>query len=119
MSAVPGERVTLTAVGTDPDGDELSYRWWRYFEADSYGFAAPQLEDQSMGMLLDRTAAVEDPGAYDTLALEGANDRQVSFVVPSDARTGDTIHLVAEVCDNGTPRLTRYQRVVVRVAAGV
>ena len=119
VSAVPGERVTLTAVGTDPDGDELSYRWWRYFEADSYGFAAPQLEDQSMGMLLDRTAAVEDPGAYDTLALEGANDRQVSFVVPSDARTGDTIHLVAEVCDNGTPRLTRYQRVVVRVAAGV
>ena len=61
---------------------------------------------------------MEDPGAYDTLALEGANDRQVSFVVPADARTGDTIHLVVEVRDSGSPQLTRYQRVVVHVAAG-
>jgi len=35
--------------------------------------------------------------------------------VPADAKTGDTIHLIAEVTDSGKPPLTRYARVIVTV----
>jgi hypothetical protein len=38
-----------------------------------------------------------------------------SFPVPADATLGSTIHLILEVTDNGTPALTRYQRVIVSV----
>ena len=38
-----------------------------------------------------------------------------TFQVPANAETGQTIHVILEATDNGTPQLTRYQRVVVRV----
>lgn len=38
-----------------------------------------------------------------------------SFTVPSDAKKGDTIHVVLEGTDNGVPKLTHYQRVIVTV----
>ena len=37
------------------------------------------------------------------------------FEVPVDAQTGQTIHVILEATDRGTPALTRYQRVVVIV----
>ena len=33
----------------------------------------------------------------------------------ADAAPGQTIHLILEATDNGTPALTRYQRLVVTV----
>jgi hypothetical protein len=38
-------------------------------------------------------------------------------VVPVNAVPGQTIHMILEVTDDGTPALTRYQRVVVTVSA--
>ncbi len=38
-----------------------------------------------------------------------------SFRVPKDAQPGQTIHVILEATDNGTPPLTRYQRFIVRV----
>ena len=118
MRAAAGDEVTLTAVGEDPDGDELTYRWWRYFEADTYddGVAAPKLEDQDVGLVIDRTAAVDDPKALDTIALTGADTEQVGSGGPADAKSGDTIHMVVEVTDDGAHTLKHYQRVVVTVA---
>ena len=36
--------------------------------------------------------------------------------VPDDAAPGQTLHLILEVSDAGTPSLTRYERVVLTVA---
>lgn len=119
ITAKAGEEITLTALGQDPDGDELRYRWWRYFEADTYddGHAAPELVDsESYGMTLDRTAPVGKAAKLDTIKLLGADTQQVTFTVPGDAKSGDTIHLVAEVQDSGAHRLKHYQRVVITVA---
>jgi hypothetical protein len=88
-TAKPGERVTLDARAcSDPDGDALAFEWVHYGEAGTYRGA---------------------------VAISDAAAREASFVVPADARAGDTIHIVLTVTDSGAPKLTRYQRVVVTV----
>jgi hypothetical protein len=85
----PGQTVKLSAKGTsDPDGDRLHYRWWQYEEADTY---------------------------KGTVEITGAEKQNASFTVPSDAGHAKTIHIICEVTDNGSPPITRYQRVVVEV----
>ncbi len=89
LKARPGAKVDLSAQGTsDPDGDELTYRWWQYREAGTY------------------------EGAVEIVDVEQLD---ASFTVPEDAGQGKTIHVIAEVRDNGLPQLTRYQRVVIEI----
>ncbi|MCA9215262.1 MAG: DUF1593 domain-containing protein [Planctomycetales bacterium] len=88
LNAKPGERVKLNAEGSDPDGDQLHYRWWQYHEADTY---AGKVE------------------------IANAEKNAASFVVPDDAKQAQTIHVICEVTDSGSPPLARYQRVVVEV----
>jgi hypothetical protein len=83
-----GRQVTLKASFRDPDGNAVRLHWWRYDDADTY--SGP-------------------------IRLEGGNSPAVRFVVPADARPGETIHLILEAADDGAPSLTRYQRVVLHV----
>jgi hypothetical protein len=89
ITAKPGGQIRLSAKGTsDPDDDKLSYTWWQYEEADTY------------------------PGS---VSIENSTGQEASFTVPADALNGQSIHIVCEVKDNGTPQLTRYQRVIVEI----
>lgn len=89
ITAKPGSTIKLSAKGTsDPDGDELSYTWWQYEEADTYP---------------------------ERVTIENSNSPEASFTVPADAKNSQSIHIVCEVKDNGTPQLTRYQRIIVKV----
>ncbi|MEU4226927.1 hypothetical protein AB0F17_21725 [Nonomuraea sp. NPDC026600] len=63
-------------------------QWWQYTDADTYG---------------------------GTVTLNGSDRRTVSVTVPTDAAPGDTIHLILEVKDDGTPALKHYQRVIITV----
>ncbi len=86
LKVKPAETVHLSAREThDPDGDDLNFTWWQYQEADSY---------------------------HGLVSIQGANEREASFVVPDDTRAGESIHIICEVTDSGNPPLTRYQRVV-------
>lgn len=89
LSVRPGESVSLSVKGTtDPDGDTLTYRWWQY----------------------------EDAGTYDgNVEIENGGDQDTSVIIPADSKPGQTIHIVCEVTDDGTPPLTRYRRVVVEI----
>jgi len=51
-------------------------------------------------------------GAID---IVDAEKQDASFTVPGDGGKGETIHVICEVTDNGTPPLTRYRRVVVEI----
>jgi hypothetical protein len=87
--AAPGGAVALdVSRSTDPDGDELAFRWWQYREVDTY------------------------PGE---VGIVDSRRARASLTVPQDAKPGATIHLIAEVTDDGSPPLTRYARVVVTV----
>jgi hypothetical protein len=89
ITAEPGDVIKLSAKGTyDPDGNKLTYKWWQYEEADTY------------------------QGSVD---IRNAEKRDASFTVPADATKGNTIHIICQVTDDGTPELTRYQRVMVTV----
>jgi hypothetical protein len=89
ITAKPGDKIKLNAKGTcDPDGDKLSYSWWQYKEAGSY---------------------------TGNVTIENSTALEASFTVPSDAKKGQSIHIVCEVKDSGSPRLTRYQRVIIKV----
>jgi hypothetical protein len=39
-----------------------------------------------------------------------------SVQLPADATAGQAIHVILEATDDGAPRLTRYERVIITVA---
>src|SRR6185295_13136553 len=88
ISARPGKVVNLRVKPSDPDGNDVTVRWWRWDEADSYAGVVN----------LDRS--------------EGPT---TSFTVPMEPKAGEKIHLIAEATDNGVPALTRYVRFVITV----
>jgi hypothetical protein len=86
VSAAPGEVVPLHGLAADPDGNKVSTLWWQYLEAGTY----------------PKAVTITNPNCLDTVML-----------MPTDAVRGQTIHLILQVTNDGTPPLTRYQRVVV------
>lgn len=99
LTVKPGERVELGATSTtDPDGDPLSYEWFCYEEPGTRGMSEARSGvkheivgfDRSEASLTVKTSRVMPPG------------------------TG-TMHLILAVTDHGTPRLTRYARVILDV----
>jgi hypothetical protein len=87
-TAAPGSTVRLVATASDPDGHALTVKWWQYTDADTY------------------------PG---TVSLTSSATLTTTFQVPADATPGQTIHVLIQVTDNGTPALTSFQRVIVTV----
>ena len=73
-------------MSPDPDDDALRYRWYVYAEPGSFRGAVAIREADTATALLDMP--------------EGA--------------AGQTIHVILEVTDSGSPPLTRYRRVLIR-----
>ncbi len=82
-----GKHFNLGAQATDPDGDSLTYYWFQYPEAGSY-----------KGRI--------DIGAPDTNGI---------YVAAPKVDKPETIHVILQVTDKGTPPLSRYKRVIVTV----
>ena len=89
VAARAGDTVRLEGIVSDPDGNAVAVKWWRWKDVDTY------------------------PG---DVSLSAPTALATSLRVPADAVAGQTIQLVLEATDDGRPALTRYQRVVVNVA---
>jgi hypothetical protein len=84
VAPAPGASVTLDASATkDPDGDTLTYLWWIFTEAGTYG---------------------------QDITLSGSDSNRVKVDVPADS-AGKSFHVICEVTDSGTPVLTSYRRI--------
>lgn len=92
LTAKAGDTLSLHAVATDPDYDDISFNWWQYFEADSYN-------GESDGKLQIRNQKTDKP----------------IIKIPEDAKAGDQIHLIVEVQDDASAPMKHYQRVIVTV----
>ena len=77
----------LTDNVSDPDGNVVSVKWWP-LRVGSYA----------------KQVTITNP-----------TSTQAEVLVPNDVAPGQTIHLILEATDNGTPALTSYQRVVITV----
>jgi Protein of unknown function (DUF1593) len=86
--ASPGSTVQLQGEASDPDHNAVTVTWWQYNDAGTY----------------PGDITISDPSALTT-----------TFRVPDDAKPGQTIHVILEATDNGTPPLTRYRRMIVTV----
>lgn len=86
FQAYPGEVISLDASGScDPDGDRITFNWFRYYEADTYN---------------------------GDLAISNPAGNRKHITVPDDLGNSN-IHLVLEVIDNGEPQLVTYRRVII------
>jgi hypothetical protein len=95
LSAKSGERVTLSAKGSShPDGNPLSYEWIYYGEPG--------------------TLALQNGRTGAPLPIENAKQMEAAFVAPKVTKP-QTMHIILAVTDQGTPALTRYQRVIVTI----
>lgn len=96
ITARPGETVTLSAEGTrDPDGHEVEVRWWIYPEASSLRDAKGQRFPENV-------------------TLSATRGLSTSLVAPA-VKKPETLHIILEVEDRGTPSLFAYRRAVLTV----
>jgi hypothetical protein len=98
LTAKPGDEIQLSAEGsTDPDGDALSYSWSYYGEA---------------GTLVTSSGTTGQP-----VSIKGFDQIRASFRIPTGRMMPGvgTMHIILDVTDHGTPRLTRYRRVIIDV----
>lgn len=90
LTVQPGQPLTLDATGTaDPDANTLTYKYWQYLEAGTY----PKM-----------------------VTLTEANQPVLQWTTPDDLGT-NTIHLILEVRDDGTPALVAYRRAIFTATA--
>lgn len=83
-----GERIQLSASSsTDPDDDELNFSWIQYKEAGTFPH---------------------------TLDLGDADQASLELEIPQ-VPFPQTAHLIVAVTDDGTPSLTRYQRIILHI----
>lgn len=88
IESEPGSTITLDASESyDPDGDKISYNWFFYPEASS----------------TVNLPVIGDPSA---------DKIEVNI---SKSLAGETLHLVLEVEDTGSPSLKWYKRMVIKV----
>ena len=88
ITALPGAVLDLDASASfDPDGDALNFRWWHMPESGTW------------------EGEVE---------ISGADTESAVISVP-EAASGKTIHVICEISDDGTPVLTSYRRVIIKV----
>jgi len=96
IPAKAGATITLSAEGTrDPDGHAFEARWWIYPEASSLREAKGRRFPEGV-------------------ALSARRGLGTSLVAP-DVKKPETIHVILEVEDRGTPSLFAYRRAVVTV----
>ena len=81
-----GEKVVLSAKGSsDPDGDKLVLRWFVYREA----------------------------GAGGSVKIEQPDVEEINFTMP-ELGPGQSLHVILEAKDTGTPALFAYRRIILK-----
>jgi Cellulose-binding Sde182, nucleoside hydrolase-like domain/Cellulose-binding protein Sde0182, C-terminal domain len=105
LDADAGQTVTLDAAGSsDPDGQKLRYKWWVYSEAGLNGTHGA-----------DVTISGEDQPQAKVTVHSPCRAVWIAGLIP--CRGDGVAHIILEVSDEGSPRLTSYRRIVLHVRA--
>lgn len=82
-----GQSIKLFAEAKDPDGDQVFYHWWQF-------------------MLAPHIPSVE---------ISDKNRATAMIKIPNYIKSGESIHIILEVKDDGKPSLTSYKRVILKI----
>jgi hypothetical protein len=82
-----GQSLKLSGSLSDPDGNIVFIKWWQFMLPDTQS-----------------TVDISSPTALQTM-----------IQIPKEARPGAAYHIILEATDDGSPALTRYQRIVLTV----
>jgi len=105
LFAAPGAQIEVQGSATDPDGDNVKLDWFYYRDASSYARTSVTVANGNVNTTYSATVPFTDDG-----------NGNLSFIVPIDAKLGDTIHMILTGTDDrGNLALSRYQRVIVTV----
>jgi hypothetical protein len=88
LTAKAGSTIALQGEASDPDHNAVKVMWWQYNDAGTYA---------------------------GDVHIASPTELKTNVTIPAGAKVGDTIHLILEGTDDGTPALTQYQRVVITV----
>ncbi|WP_051315218.1 DUF1593 domain-containing protein [Algoriphagus terrigena] len=87
LMASPKQKIKLHVNTTDPDGDEVMVKW-------------------------NQTPVSGNDVQVSFSQSEGKN---TELIIPENAKPGQTIHVIASATDGGSPALTSYQRIIIRI----
>ena len=116
IDARVGTPVALDARETrDPDGHALTFRWWYYPEAGTGipgqpVLTAPPSRPPAVTNASPPAARGEREPARVKVESENSAQASVMPLLPGVA------HVILEVTDDGTPRLTSYRRIILSIA---
>ncbi|KAK9326579.1 hypothetical protein V1520DRAFT_351050 [Lipomyces starkeyi] len=100
------EDVILDAsASSDPDGDDLDFKWTQYFESTATRWIA-ESEVKSLNITESKRGIVK----FRVPSLEQCSQGDHRSVPVR------TFHVILEVTDSGSPRLTRYRRIIIERA---
>jgi hypothetical protein len=83
----PGSKIRLNGFVSDPDGNSVTTKWWQFM-----------IGNYPKGVTITKPEAL-----------------QTEIQIPKDAEAGQAIHLIFEASDNGSPSLTKYQRLIITI----
>lgn len=87
IKVVPNQSVSLFAKANDPDEDAIFVKWW-----------------------------LMPNGTYQTpVSFEDAFSLHPTVFIPAESKVGEVYHIIMEVVDSGTPSLTTYKRLLLKV----
>ena len=97
----------------DPDGDELTFRWFQYKEptrtqSHVHWHFVPDIE-------IKVSDEIGHGGAMVQVKLPPAELCAVNIVTGEVLNKGQILHLILEVTDSGTPSMRSYKRIVLQV----
>ncbi len=105
MKTEAGQTVTLDSAGSkDPDGQPLHYKWWVYEEA---GLSGTHGASVSIAKATSQQAQLS--------VISPCRETWIPGLIP--CRGDGEAHVILEVTDEGSPRLTSYRRIVLHVSA--
>ncbi|KAF2013992.1 DUF1593-domain-containing protein [Aaosphaeria arxii CBS 175.79] len=109
ISAEAGSTITLDATWTyDPDGDNLTFKWWHYKEPTATQWWC----DAEVADLVIKK--LDDEGRKVEVTLPPPDKCAVELMSRKPVATGQLLHLILEVTDDGGPPLTSYRRVLIQ-----
>lgn len=117
LTVKKGKTVTLKGAATDPDGNELSSKWYVAPTACIYKMpkAEPKTNSGASFVGVSFGAAPATSKAAEALTVSAATGWTTTFTVPKDAKKGDRFVINLEVKDNAAKPMTRFQQYVITV----